>query len=184
MSKRSNEGRSVTWSTNDRDDFSPLWSTKKQHSFFLMISFSAGMISATAFMRYGYPYLYRLSQSFLKDIRPSHDSKPQGGHLDSSAIESSESRDLTPSSPAKVKARWPWDRLKTKQHSSENAFNPSQPIILPSDVNAPQFGTEEEDEFGKNQHCCIGSIFGIDVGGTLAKLCYFERVPLAVRSLL
>jgi type II pantothenate kinase len=175
MSKPHNEVRST-------DDTLSIWSTKDYQSFLLTLSFSAGMIAATAFMRYGYPCLYRSSQSLLRDTPQSHNTKQQDGPLDSSVKESSNERGLSSASSVNFKTRWPWDRLKTKQHSSENGRNSARPIPVPLEDNAPQFSTNENDAFSKNERCCIGSIFGIDVGGTLAKLCYFESSASSVDS--
>lgn len=63
--------------------------------------------------------------------------------------------------------RWPWDRqrkrvssLSTNEEQEETfAPPPSPPPLSPKDKTG----------------LCIGSIFGLDVGGTLAKLVYFEQ---------
>jgi type II pantothenate kinase len=63
---------------------------------------------------------------------------------------------------ASVRRKWPWDRKKSLSRSASPAAAraPSKPTIPP-----------------KKSDYCIGSIFGLDVGGTLAKLVYFEQKP-------
>lgn len=64
--------------------------------------------------------------------------------------------------------RWPWDRLRSKKGSTNETTSdgptgttsPTTPFALPPQVKSDY---------------CIGSIFGLDVGGTLAKLVYFEQ---------
>ena len=60
--------------------------------------------------------------------------------------------------------RWPWDKLRTTVINASTAFlNMSDPDRLES--------TNVDDKTGP----CIGAIFGLDVGGTLTKLVYFEE---------
>lgn len=60
--------------------------------------------------------------------------------------------------------RWPWDKLRTTVINASTAFlNMSDPNKLDS--------TNVDDKTGP----CIGAIFGLDVGGTLTKLVYFEE---------
>ena len=63
--------------------------------------------------------------------------------------------------------RWPWDRQRKRVSSlsaDEQQDETSAPLPSPPPL-SPQ------DKTG----LCIGSIFGLDVGGTLAKLVYFEQ---------
>ena len=78
--------------------------------------------------------------------------------------------------------KWPWDRLKKGR--SKAAEKPSRDEPMPRDDSNKENITDHHDESADDHHqqqqpdqplqCCIGSIFGMDVGGTLAKLCYFE----------
>ena len=59
--------------------------------------------------------------------------------------------------------RWPWDKLRTTViHASSVFLNLSE---------SPDKATKAVDKTGP----CIGAIFGLDVGGTLTKLVYFEE---------
>lgn len=58
--------------------------------------------------------------------------------------------------------RWPWDSMKRRSHHEEDQNNVDNMIKTP---------VRPQDKTG----LCIGSIFGMDVGGTLAKLVYFEQ---------
>ena len=58
--------------------------------------------------------------------------------------------------------RWPWDKTRSSSKSNvnmENEMTPPPPPLSPKDKTG----------------LCIGSIFGLDVGGSLAKLVYFEQ---------
>lgn len=61
--------------------------------------------------------------------------------------------------------RWPWDRRRSTSKESGDASN--------SKISS--YSTKELPDTGKDSDTCIGSIFGLDVGGTLAKLVYFEQ---------
>ena len=103
--------------------------------------------------------------------------------------------DNTISSPPK----WPWDRLKKFRQTAETPTTTDDDVnnsTTTSNSNEKLWRNEESDDErrqdvvddqrknGEHHHhqqpppppsqCCIGSIFGMDVGGTLAKLCYFE----------
>ena len=72
----------------------------------------------------------------------------------------------TPEPNNKSLMRWPWDKLRT------TVINASSALLNISD--APTEGVEQtavDDKTGP----CIGAIFGMDVGGTLTKLVYFEE---------
>jgi pantothenate kinase len=83
-----------------------------------------------------------------------------------------------PSLPRRT--RWPWDR-KNRSGSS----HPSTPdkSNTTSSSSSSQSSTSNNDSTGaaspspvdEKSGLCIGSIFGLDVGGTLAKLVYFEQ---------
>jgi type II pantothenate kinase len=79
--------------------------------------------------------------------------------------------------PAFKKRRpWPWDRRKRKKthdnvevnHGEEGSHSLSAEKQNSSSVPSPASPSLKSD-------FCIGSIFGMDVGGTLAKLVYFEQ---------
>jgi pantothenate kinase len=107
------------------------------------------------------------------------------------------------SKPPPCKARWPWDRLKRRQYSSSSSSSSPVAVVdhpdedvsthpsvsdnhsdhsVPNDSNGYTSNNnnsnnddDEEENLRKDQKlCCIGNIFGLDVGGTLAKLCFFE----------
>lgn len=69
--------------------------------------------------------------------------------------------------PASTKrVRWPWDKQKqSSSPSSKEEDEPGETTISPPLPLSPREKTG----------LCIGSIFGLDVGGTLAKLVYFEQ---------
>lgn len=61
--------------------------------------------------------------------------------------------------------RWPWDKLRsTVINASTALLNISEPYEMSE-------STKADDKTGP----CIGAIFGLDVGGTLTKLVYFEE---------
>ena len=68
--------------------------------------------------------------------------------------------------------RWPWDKKRASsldnntQEDDDDTPTPSPPPLSPQDKTG----------------LCIGSIFGLDVGGTLAKLVYFEQRSTEVHS--
>ena len=80
--------------------------------------------------------------------------------------------------PRQIRRQWPWQTLGRRQtskasgeliDSEDDAFSLGSLNSLSSSLPAPF-----EDKSG----FCIGSIFGLDVGGTLAKLVYFEEVKV------
>lgn len=60
------------------------------------------------------------------------------------------------------RTHWPWDRRRTPE---------TRPPLLKTTKSA----SFQEKKSSSKRGSCIGSIFGLDVGGTLAKLCYFEE---------
>ena len=75
--------------------------------------------------------------------------------------------------PARSKImRWPWDTLKRRNPKVETTSAPASDDMEETiDENSFSSTTTTQDKTG----LCIGSIFGMDVGGTLAKLVYFEE---------
>lgn len=61
--------------------------------------------------------------------------------------------------------RWPWDRSRAKSKKPEV----ETPIRSGDGIQPPELITRDKSDL------CIGSIFGLDVGGTLGKLVYFEQ---------
>ncbi|KAL3784130.1 hypothetical protein HJC23_005788 [Cyclotella cryptica] len=62
--------------------------------------------------------------------------------------------------------RWPWDKLRS------TVINASSALLNISDYpDEGEASTKSNDKTGP----CIGAIFGLDVGGTLTKLVYFEE---------
>lgn len=64
-----------------------------------------------------------------------------------------------------TRIRWPWDTIRKRVINASSSF---LSLSSPSDDNR---GTVPAHD----KALCIGEIFGIDVGGTLTKLVYFEQ---------
>ena len=93
--------------------------------------------------------------------------------------------------PAGIARRthWPWETIhknKNKDASSNNSIQQKSNLSNSNDgpVNVAQTengggggggGPTEKGDCNVSPELCIGSIFGLDVGGTLAKLVYFEK---------
>jgi len=71
---------------------------------------------------------------------------------------------------------WPWNR-KSRSNSSSNPSSPNTSTHSSSmqDIPTPDSIPPPPSPMDKMSGPCIGSIFGLDVGGTLAKLVYFEN---------
>lgn len=67
------------------------------------------------------------------------------------------------------RTRWPWDRKGRSRTSSPSSSQHHYNGSAASPPPPPCGDTPTKSDF------CIGSIFGLDVGGTLAKLVYFEQ---------
>lgn len=67
---------------------------------------------------------------------------------------------------------WPWDKIPRQKAASSSIGESSVPDTTNNAAATPQ----------EKSGLCIGSIFGMDVGGTLAKLVYFEQRPDAETS--
>ncbi|GAX10074.1 type II pantothenate kinase [Fistulifera solaris] len=83
--------------------------------------------------------------------------------------------------PAFKKRRpWPWDRRKRKKtHDNVDVKHEEEGIhhVSADHQNSPSVPSPANPSLKSD--FCIGSIFGMDVGGTLAKLVYFEqRAPV------
>jgi len=86
---------------------------------------------------------------------------------------------------------WPWDRRRGRSASplSSPSLSKSPPVEQPQQQQSPAAtataaatpksassrSVESPASESKKSEYCIGSIFGLDVGGTLAKLVYFEQ---------
>lgn len=122
------------------------------------LSFVAGALSATLFWSLGWA---ARSILFPQDYRPKLD---QGGDDDddsdnesSTSIGDDASGSNTPHRKRLV--RWPWDKLRKS-------------VLLNLDL---EVGDESDASVANKTGPCIGEIFGLDVGGTLTKLVYFEQ---------
>lgn len=95
--------------------------------------------------------------------------------------------------PSKKRLRWPWESLRkhlskeneneTSEHITEEHVGKQNSNSTGIDDNSLQ-GIQENPSLHSNmsnshqeevKEICIGSIFGLDVGGTLSKLVYFEK---------
>lgn len=87
----------------------------------------------------------------------------------------------TPTTTAIRRTPWPWDRKATRSRSQSPTITapptssgevhlPAPPLPQP-----PPPDTAPNHNSTLKSEVCIGSIFGLDVGGTLAKLVYFEQ---------
>ena len=76
--------------------------------------------------------------------------------------------------PTRIRrTRWPWQTLR-RNRSAESlgkVTTSDDDSSLPDDLSETFTVTDPDDKAGY----CIGGIFGLDVGGTLAKLVYFEE---------
>lgn len=91
--------------------------------------------------------------------------------------------------PAEKKMRWAWESLrKNNQKSSqdrESSYPLSSSIVDESDViherlvrndtESKKYLSSPSSAASKKTGLCIGNIYGLDVGGSLAKLVYFEK---------
>lgn len=71
--------------------------------------------------------------------------------------------------PSTTRGHWPWETIRRDSNSRRKKSDKPEPdptMRLTPDRLQP---------VRENPELCIGSIFGLDVGGTLAKLCYFEQ---------
>ncbi|KAL7536899.1 hypothetical protein ACHAWF_005599 [Thalassiosira exigua] len=124
------------------------------------LSFIAGALSASliwslgwASRRFLFPHEFRLKLDRRGD--------------DESDDESTASLTDAASPPRTRKslARWPWDKLRTTVINASASFLNLDPID-DGDVSVTAVNKTGP---------CIGEIFGLDVGGTLTKLVYFEQ---------
>ena len=109
--------------------------------------------------------------------------------------------------PSRRKSHWPWETIRRRVLSFQETRNENeeeqQPPQSSSENRHPtttdkqsskqetkdnhQYGhghssheeeeSEHDDDVTNKSDLCIGSIFGLDVGGSLAKLVYFEQKP-------
>ena len=69
------------------------------------------------------------------------------------------------------RSRWPWDRHRLNKNQSEPFSTPGKERTQNRKQRSYSVSTPSQVK----SDLCIGSIFGMDVGGTLAKLVYFEQ---------
>lgn len=72
---------------------------------------------------------------------------------------------------------WPWDRILRRRRTKDTATTTTNTGSKSTDT-ASTTSTNKKEK----SDLCIGDIFGLDVGGTLAKLVYFERRDLSKTS--
>jgi len=91
--------------------------------------------------------------------------------------------------PSKKRMRWPWESLRkhlSKENENETSKHTTEENVGKQNSNGIDdnslHGIHENPSLDlSNSHheevkeICIGSIFGLDVGGTLSKLVYFEK---------
>ena len=79
----------------------------------------------------------------------------------------SDEADFSPSSKSKL-ARWPWETLRNSVINMSTSF---------LNVEGVGYESHQDDDVSADSKTgpCIGEIFGLDVGGTLTKLVYFEQ---------
>jgi len=70
---------------------------------------------------------------------------------------------------------WPWDTIHKNKSPKNSSSSSSSSIGEEPDPTMKL--TPNGPAVRENPELCIGSIFGLDVGGTLAKLVYFEQRP-------
>ena len=80
-----------------------------------------------------------------------------------------------PTKPS-IPMRWPWERIiKQPPATPKSSFAHLNQKMNASSLDDDIVNDPAQSKFdGKNLGVCIGSIFGLDVGGTLAKLVYFD----------
>lgn len=121
----------------------------------LVLSFLAGAVSSTLIC-----WTLRLGRD--------DDQPPSWMRRSISSVEDITSRIGELPSRASKRCRWPWDKTKHRSHQVEDEGESGKPRL-------PSTPVRVQDKTGP----CIGSIFGLDVGGTLAKLVYFEQSNMA-----
>mmetsp|Transcript_12706 Transcript_12706/g.27045 ORF Transcript_12706/g.27045 Transcript_12706/m.27045 type:complete len:668 (+) Transcript_12706:37-2040(+) len=125
----------------------------------LWLSFAAGALSASLVWSIGWAARHVLFSRKRQLWFDDGDESDSDGYSDDAS-------DETDSFPQrKASTRWPWDKLREKVLSASASF-------LNLDVeDAKDVSVTADDKTGP----CIGEIFGLDVGGTLTKLVYFEQ---------
>jgi len=124
------------------------------------VSFIAGALSASLVWSLGWAARQIL---FSPKFRPKLD---HGGYDESDNESNTSISDEADSPPPRKKSlvRWPWDKLR------KSVINASA-SLLSLDLGDDDISVTANDKTGP----CIGEIFGLDVGGTLTKLVYFEQ---------
>ncbi len=188
-----------TTSDSRRDSVSSIHSTtttlQLPHQFappllWMFLSFGAGIILTSTwnrirrtFWRNDYLKYQQQRGNDLPQPRPTlDDSRERNDDVQKSMMNSAVVKDTleSPKEVAKTsssKPKWPWDRLKKGRPTTEKPTSDDSNKENITDNHHPDHHDESADHHqqpDQRQQCCIGSIFGMDVGGTLAKLCYFE----------
>lgn len=157
----------------------------------MVASFILGAVSAMMLRNYMFPRLIAYDkieenekeEERMDDISLEHDEqrKELMNTLRGSIIHLSSRIGELPSRTRKS-MRWPWDKMPRrgieKEEDKEEELNLKSKMsddsswVIDGDSLSDTSSGEEENG-GKSGHC-IGSIFGLDVGGSLAKLVYFD----------
>ena len=74
------------------------------------------------------------------------------------------------------RSHWPWETIHRRVFPPSSSKFPDDDNTVTSRPEDDMDESEDSDP-SKKSGLCIGSIFGLDVGGTLAKLVYFEQKP-------
>ena len=135
--------------------------------------FAAGVLSATIVWSLSLAVSRIYCSSRLRDeSKLNSDDDTDDDNESSSNTTSTSSDNISPSQGRKSLVRWPWDKLrKTVRKSVINSVSFLNLGIANYDDDDSSAVTANNIKTGP----CIGEIFGLDVGGTLTKLVYFEQ---------
>jgi len=143
--------------------------------------FLSGAVCASIVWISGIAVNYFWSSRYRRRRRPSNETAKKDEATDSTFLAHAITSRIG-ELPSRIKTRWPWDRVRPP--SSADSFASDNPELKsPGRTNQPSDDasmSEHSDESpiadsSIEKGLCIGSIFGLDVGGTLAKLVYFEQ---------
>jgi hypothetical protein len=139
-----------------------------------LTSFIAGLLTAGVIWSLG----RAIRRSFF--LHPPRQSKRQDDDGDDESDDESSSSNFDDvdsfsppssfnSSPLfrKIAVRWPWDKIRTSMLNASASFRKLEHASSTAT-------TTTKTGIDKTGHC-IGEIFGLDVGGSLTKLVYFEQ---------
>ena len=116
------------------------------------LSFVGGALASTLCWSIGLLFVSVARNSAIDSIEEER-------HVEGEGISSSEDT----GSDARI--RWPWDTIRKRVINASSSFLSSN----------SQSDDKRRTVHAHDKALCIGEIFGIDVGGTLTKLVYFEQ---------